>query len=141
MSGTHLNGPIVASTATPSGKGYYMIGSDGGIFAFGDARFHGSTGNLRLNQPIVGMSPTPDSKGYWLVASDGGVFAFNAPFRGSMGATHLNRPVDGLVAYGNGYLMAASDGGIFDFSNRQFAGSLAQNPPSAPIIGLAAFST
>jgi hypothetical protein len=141
MSGTHLNGSIIASTATPSGKGYYMIGQDGGIFAFGDARFHGSTGNLRLNKPIVGMSPTPAGDGYWLVGSDGGVFAFHAPFRGSMGAVKLNRPVDGLVAFGNGYLMAASDGGIFNFSNKAFSGSLASHPPSAPIIGLAAFGS
>ena len=125
MTGTHLNGPIVASVATPSGHGYYMVGSDGGIFCFGDAHFHGSTGNLRLNRPVVGISPTPNGNGYWLVASDGGVFAFNAPFRGSMGGAHLNKAVDGLVAFGNGYLMAASDGGVFDFSNKPFLGSLA----------------
>jgi hypothetical protein len=141
MSGTPLNGPIVASVATPTGRGYYMVGSDGGIFSFGDARFHGSTGGIHLNKPVVGISPTPDSRGYWLVASDGGVFAFAAPFRGSMGAATLNRPVDGLVAFGNGYLMAASDGGIFDFSNKPFEGSLAEHPPTAPIIGVAAFSS
>ena len=141
MSGTPLNGPIVASAATPSGHGYYMVGSDGGIFAFGDAQFHGSTGHMHLNGRIVGMSPTPDHKGYWLVGSDGGVFAFKAPFRGSMGDKHLNQPVDGLVAFGNGYLMGAADGGVFNFSDRAFVGSLADNPPSAPIIGLAAFAT
>lgn len=141
MTGVALNGPIVASVATPTGKGYYMVGADGGIFSFGDASFHGSTGNIRLNKPVVGISPTPDGKGYWLVASDGGVFAFDAPFRGSMGAASLNRPVDGLVAFGNGYLMSASDGGIFDFSNKSFFGSLAGQPLAAPIIGLAAFSS
>jgi streptogramin lyase len=140
MSGTPLNGPIIASVATPTGHGYYMVGSDGGVFSFGDARFHGSTGNLRLNKPVVGISPTPDNRGYWLVASDGGVFAFDASFRGSMGGTGLNKPVNGLVAFGNGYLMVASDGGVFDFSNRSFLGSLASNPPSAPIIGIAAFT-
>jgi hypothetical protein len=141
MSGAALNGPVIASVATSTGHGYYMVGSDGGVFSFGDARFHGSTGNIRLNQPVVGISPTPDNHGYWLVASDGGVFAFDAPFRGSMGGTHLNRPVNGLVAYGNGYLMVASDGGIFDFSDKPFLGSLAGSPPSAPIIGIAAFAT
>ena len=141
MSGTKLNGSIVASSATPSGNGYYMIGSDGGIFAFGDAAFHGSTGNLRLNKAIVGMAPTPSGKGYWLVGSDGGVFAFGAPFRGSMGGKRLNRPVEGLVSYGDGYLMAASDGGVFVFSNRPFIASLAEKAPSAPIIGMAAFGS
>ena len=80
-----LNGPVIASAATADGRGYYMVGSDGGIFTFGDATFHGSTGNLHLNTPVVGIAPTPDGTGYWLVATDGGVFAFNAPFRGSMG--------------------------------------------------------
>jgi hypothetical protein len=141
MSGTPLNGPIIASVATATGHGYYMVGSDGGVFSFGDARFHGSTGNLRLNQPVVGISPTPDNRGYWLVASDGGVFAFDAPFRGSMGGRYLNKSVNGLVAYGNGYLMVASDGGIFDFSDVAFAGSLADTPPAAPIVGVAAFTS
>jgi hypothetical protein len=139
MSGQPLTRPIVASVATPSGHGYYMVGSDGGIFSFGDARFHGSTGAMHLNRPIVGISPTPSGHGYWLVGTDGGVFAFNAPFRGSMGGTKLNRPVDGLVAYGNGYLMAASDGGVFNFSNRAFYGSLGSHPPSVPIVSIAAY--
>ncbi len=139
MSGVHLNGPIVASVATPDGHGYFMVGSDGGVFSFGDARFHGSTGSLVLNRPVVGISPTPDGKGYWLVASDGGVFAFSAPFRGSMGATPLSKPVNGLVAFGHGYLMVASDGGVFDFSDEPFFGSLGGHPPAAPIVGVAAF--
>jgi hypothetical protein len=141
MSAAHLNRPIIASVATPTGHGYYLVGSDGGVFAFGDAHFRGSTGALRLNKPVVGISPTPDNRGYWLVASDGGVFAFAAPFRGSLGSARLNRPVDGLVAYGNGYLMGASDGGVFNFSNKSFLGSLADNPPAAPILGICAFAT
>ena len=140
LSGTPLTGHVVASVATPGDHGYYMVGSDGGIFAFGDPRFHGSTGGMHLNRPVVGMSPTPDGRGYWLVASDGGVFAFSAPFRGSMGGVSLNQPVDGLVAFGDGYLMGAADGGVFNFSSRAFVGSLAEHPPSAPIIGIAAFS-
>src|SRR5665647_2844217 len=44
---------------TSSGNGYWLVASDGGIFAFGDAGFHGSTGSLSLNRPVVGMAPTP----------------------------------------------------------------------------------
>ena len=32
---------------TPSGNGYWLVASDGGIFAFGDAGFFGSTGAIR----------------------------------------------------------------------------------------------
>ena len=71
-----LNKPIVGMAATPDGKGYWLVASDGGIFGFGDARFYGSTGSMPLNKPIVGMAATPDGGGYWLVASDGGIFGY-----------------------------------------------------------------
>ncbi|MFT5531552.1 MAG: hypothetical protein ACI91O_001579, partial [Candidatus Poriferisodalaceae bacterium] len=79
-----LNQPITGMAATPTGNGYWLVASDGGIFTFGDAGYHGSTGNIRLNQPITGMAATPTGNGYWLVASDGGIFTFgDAPFMGS----------------------------------------------------------
>ena len=74
-------------------QGVLAGGVRGGSFTFGDARFFGSTGNVRLNQPVVGMAPTPDGGGYWLVASDGGIFAFgDARFFGSTGNVRLNQP-------------------------------------------------
>jgi hypothetical protein len=83
----------------PSGNGYWLVASDGGIFSFGDATFHGSTGSIALNQPIVGMAPTPVGNGYWLVASDGGIFSFgDATFHGSTGAIVLNQPIVGMAA-------------------------------------------
>jgi len=41
-----------------TGRGYWLVASDGGIFSFGDAGFHGSTGGTHLNRPIVGMAST-----------------------------------------------------------------------------------
>ena len=71
--------------ATPSGNGYWMVASDGGIFSFGDAGFHGSTGNIKLNKPIVSIIKTSTGNGYWMVASDGGIFSFgDAGFHGSV---------------------------------------------------------
>ena len=88
--------PIVGMAATPTGRGYWLVASDGGIFAFGDAPFHGSTGAIASASPIVGMAATPRGRGYWLVASDGGIFAFgDAPFHGSTGAIRLDEPVVG----------------------------------------------
>ncbi len=82
----------------PTVNGYWLVASDGGIFAFGDAGFYGSTGSLHLNQPVVGMAATPDGRGYWLVASDGGIFATgDATFFGSTGSLTLNRPVVGMA--------------------------------------------
>ena len=121
-----LNQPIVGLAGTSSGNGYWLVASDGGIFAFGDARFFGSTGAMKLNQPIVGMSATKSGQGYWLVASDGGVFSYgDARFFGSTGAMKLNQPVVGIsvTGTGNGYWMVASDGGIFAYGDAPFLGS------------------
>ena len=63
--------------ATPDGGGYWLVASDGGIFAFGDARFYGSTGGISLARGIVGMATDRTAPGYWVVASDGGIFVFN----------------------------------------------------------------
>jgi hypothetical protein len=115
-----------------------MVASDGGIFTFGDAVFLGSMGGQKLNAPVQSLVPDADGKGYWLVASDGGIFAFDAPFRGSLGAITLNKPVVGMVRYGDGYLMVGADGGIFNFSSLPFSGSLGDRPPAAPVVAVAA---
>ncbi len=93
----HLNKPIVGMAPTGNGKGYWNVASDGGLFAFGNAVFHGSMGGKPLNDPIVGMLGVPATGGYWEVASDGGLFAFTAPFFGSMGGRPLNRPIVGMA--------------------------------------------
>jgi N-acetylmuramoyl-L-alanine amidase len=127
--------------ATATGRGYWLVASDGGIFTFGDAGYHGSTGSMRLNRPIVGMAGTSTAAGYWLVASDGGIFTFgDARFYGSTGAMRLNRPIVGMAATpsNGGYWLVASDGGIFTFGSAVYYGSGATQPLSPPVIGMVA---
>jgi hypothetical protein len=136
----HLNEPVVAMAMAPSTGGYWLVASDGGIFAYGDAGYYGSMGGSHLNEPIVGMAATADGGGYWLVASDGGIFAFgDAGYYGSMGGSHLNKPIVGMAATadGGGYWLVASDGGIFAFGDAQFDGSMGGQPLKRPIVGIA----
>jgi hypothetical protein len=42
--------------SSPTGQGYWLVASDGGIFAFGDAAFYGSTGGRHLQQRTVAIS-------------------------------------------------------------------------------------
>ena len=61
---------------TSTGKGYWLVGGDGGVFTFGDAGYFGSVPAVttkKLAAPVVGMASTTDSKGYWLVGADGGI--------------------------------------------------------------------
>jgi IPT/TIG domain len=146
---TGANGTVPVTVTTPGGvttspvsftyigPGYWQAATDGGVFAFGSARFLGSVpGVLKsgqsLNAPIVAMASTPDKGGYWLFAADGGVFAFgDADFYGSVPGVLkpgqvLNKPIVAAEATpdGRGYREFAADGGVFDFGDAQFAGSL-----------------
>ncbi len=130
--------PARAAGPTPA---YWLVGSDGGVFSFGGARFDGSAGNLVLNRPIVGMAATPDGGGYWLVASDGGVFTYgDAQFHGSTGNLRLNQPVVGMAATpdGGGYWLVAADGGVFTFGDARFWGSTGNLRLNRPVVGMAA---
>ncbi len=117
--------------------GYWLVGSDGGIFSFGTAGFHGSMGATPLQRPVVAITPTLTGNGYWLVASDGGIFSFgDSTYYGSLPALgfhpfgsgvpqSLNAPIVGMVPTftGRGYFMVASDGGVFAFGDAKFKGS------------------
>ena len=129
--------PPTTSPSTSTSHGYWLVGSDGGIFSFGSAQFYGSMGGIALQRPVVGIVPTRDRGGYWLDASDGGVFSFgDTQFYGSIpglglnpagsGKPHsLNAPIVGMVPSHDqgGYFMVASDGGVFAFGDAHFAGS------------------
>ena len=137
--GLTLNGPLVDIVGTTTGKGYWLLGSDGGAFTYGDAPFLGSTGDIRLNRPVLSLAPTSSGQGYWFVASDGGIFAFgDAGFFGSAGDIVLNRPIVGMAPTpsGAGYFLIASDGGVFAFGDAGFAGSLGNQVLDDPIVAL-----
>jgi hypothetical protein len=93
------------------------------------------------SRAVVADRYTADDRGYWLTASDGGIFTFgDAPFYGSTGGSHLNRPIVGMAATpdGRGYWLVASDGGIFTFGDAQFYGSTGGIALNRPIVGMAA---
>ena len=57
--GQALDSPIEGIAGTPDGAGYRMVGSDGGIFAFGDAELQGSMGVTLLTSRVVGIASPP----------------------------------------------------------------------------------
>ncbi|HEX4491416.1 MAG TPA: hypothetical protein VH914_09455 [Acidimicrobiia bacterium] len=108
-----LNRPIVAAAApcpwaidgcqSPGGAGYWLIASDGGVFAFGGAPFRGSLGGRALTAPIVGASTYGSfSEGYVLTSSTGDAFDFSSnPFFGWSDTNALTSPpIAGITATG-----------------------------------------
>ena len=130
-------GSVQSFPVAAAPRGYWLVGSDGGIFSFGSAVFHGSMGGIPLQRPVVGITPTGTRNGYWLVASDGGIFSFgDSAFYGSIPGVglhpagsglpdSLDAPIVGMVpsSTGHGYFMVASDGGVFAFGDAHFEGS------------------
>jgi hypothetical protein len=126
---------------TSSGKGYWQVASDGGVFSYGDAGFHGSLPGIGIHQTnIMGMARTPDDGGYWLVGTDGGVFSFgDAGFYGSLPG--INVHVDNIVGMaatktGHGYWLVGSDGGVFAFGDAGFYGSMGDKPLNKPVTSI-----
>jgi hypothetical protein len=77
----------VSPTSGTTGTGYWLFGTDGNVYPFGQVASHGSLVAMGIHPaaPIVGMVPTPNGEGYWLLGADGGVFAFgSAKFYGSL---------------------------------------------------------
>jgi hypothetical protein len=101
--------------ATPDGHGYWMVASDGGIFSFGDARFFGSTGNIRLSKPITGMAVSPKGSGYRLLGADGGIFTFGrAQFEGAQVPGTAVSLIDNAS---DGYWIVSSTGQVTAFGS------------------------
>jgi hypothetical protein len=49
--------PVVDMSSTPSGQGYWLVASDGGVFTFGDATYQGSLGAIAQTGSVVGIAP------------------------------------------------------------------------------------
>jgi ribosomal protein L24E len=96
MGGKRLNAPVQSLVPDGDGTGYWLVASDGGIFAF-DAPFKGSMGGIPLAKPVTGMVRYGD--GYLMVGEDGGVFDFSTlPFAGSLGGRPPARPIVSVAA-------------------------------------------
>ncbi len=130
---------VVDMASTADGGGYWLVGADGGVFAFGDAGCDGSMAGHSLSAPIIAMADDPATRGYWLLGGDGGVFSFDAPFHGSTGNIRLVAPAVGMTATldGKGYYFAAADGGVFTYGDARFDGSMGGHPLNKPVVGMA----
>ena len=123
-----------------TGRGYWLVAGDGGVFTFGDGQFHGSAGAIHLNAPVVSMAVRPNGAGYWLYAKDGGVFSFDVPFFGS--EPRLPECGDQAVALrvtntGSGYWLASKTGKVFAFGDAPMFGDQPVLASGVTIIDLA----
>ena len=98
-------------------NGYFMVASDGGVFAFGDAHFAGSCPGIGgCPGSAVAVMPDASGNGYWLVTSTGNIYTFgDAPYFGAPGHGTVTSAVatpDGL-----GYWILLADGQVFPYGD------------------------
>jgi sugar lactone lactonase YvrE len=120
-------------TPVPGKSGYWMLGNDGKMFAFGDAKgasFGDASTLLPAGAKAVHIEPTPSTKGYWINDDRGDVYAFgDAASKGGVDASALQvgEKVTSLSATptGAGYWIFTSKGRVFTFGDAGKFGDLA----------------
>jgi hypothetical protein len=132
--GDALSDPVVGGPA----HGYWMVGVDGKVYAFGDAKKWGELVGPRPS-PVVDIEPTPNGNGYWIVDERGSVTAFgNAPYLGNANQSSLasGEKVTSLSATpdGNGYWIFTTKGRVFTFGTAQHFGDLSSIILNRPVV-------
>jgi len=133
--GQPANGP----SGAPGRSGYWMLGSEGKVFAFGDAKSLGDAGSaLPAGTKAMHIEPTPDANGYWIVNEDGAVYSFgDAPALGNVNAADLgpHEKVTSLSATpsGKGYWIFTTKGKVFPFGDAQAFGDLSKMNLNGPV--------
>jgi hypothetical protein len=115
--------------------GYWLAATDGGVFSFGSAEFHG----VPHQGGIVAVA-SPGGGGYWLVSSQGAVFGFGDAAYHGRPTGKLAGPIVGIAptSDGNGYWLVGADGGVFSFGDAAYHGSMGGRHLSSPVVGIIA---
>jgi subtilisin family serine protease len=146
-----LSVPVGISAGTPSGggtvvrevsagvasAGYWMLGADGAVYGFGNAR---SWGNAPVGPAAAAdLQPTRSGRGYWVVDDTGRVFAFgDAAWRGNVDRAVLGagERITSLAATpsGAGYWIFTSRGRVLTFGDAPFLGDVSTRALSGAVL-------
>jgi hypothetical protein len=126
-----------SSTGTPPAgrSGYWMVGTDGTVYPFGDAKPYGNAATTSA----VDLEPTPSGNGYWIVDDLGRVFAFgDAVARGNVDRSKLaaGEKVTSLSATGDGggYWIFTNRGRVVTFGNAVHLGDVSRLTLAGPVL-------
>jgi hypothetical protein len=139
-------GPTTTPTTAPNGtpaqgnrSGYWMLGSDGKVYAFGTAQHIGDAGLLPGAQ-AVHLEPTPSGNGYWIVDDTGGVSSYgDAVYHGGPDSMSLRagEKVTSLssTSTGQGYWMFTNMGRVLPYGDAVSYGDMSKTKLNAPVLG------
>ncbi|MGH8999574.1 MAG: hypothetical protein ACRDY7_09300, partial [Acidimicrobiia bacterium] len=138
---TNTTRPGNTQTVTPLQRpGYWMLGSDGAVYPFGQAKDHGGpSAALGAGTPAVDLEATPAGDGYWVVDAVGRVFDHGAARHfGELAPGQLRRgeQVTSLSATpsGKGYWIFTSAGRVLGLGDAAFFGDMGDTRLNAPVL-------
>ena len=127
--------PVYRGPRPPEeGQGYWMLGRDGAVYAFGDADVYDAP---ELPPDAVDIEPTVSGRGYWLVNEAGDVrFHGDAFHRGEAGPLHPTESVTAISRSGNraGYWMFTNLGRVLAFGDAAFLGDMSSMKLNGPVL-------
>jgi ribosomal protein L24E len=123
-------------TVKAPGSGYWMLGSTGDVYAFGDAPYAG--GAPLPSGAATAIAATPSGNGYRVVDSRGDVYAFgdagyvggSPPLRAGEQVTSLSSTPDG-----GGYWLFTNAGHAFAYGTARLFGDMAAVRLNGPVLG------
>jgi hypothetical protein len=124
-------------------NGYWLVERNGGVFAFGTARYLGSLPGKHIHvDDIAGIAITPDGGGYWIVSSNGTVYPFgDAVSHGDARALGIHNAVAISSIGAGGYWLLTSSGAVYPYGNAAAVGDCrkASSPchGTTDIVGMA----
>ncbi|MEW6472632.1 MAG: hypothetical protein AB1679_10200 [Actinomycetota bacterium] len=131
--------PAAATNTGPRQSGYWMLGSDGRVFPFGDAKSMGDpSAALPPGTKAMHIEPTPTAKGYWIINDDGLIYAYgDAPALGNVNKADL-RPNEKVMSLnttptGKGYWVFTNRGRVITFGDAKGFGDLLNVNLNGPV--------
>ena len=138
-------------TSPPPGSGYWMLGFDGTVYGFGQAR---TCGNLGITTPALELhwgadiAATPNGLGYWVLDAAGSVSFFDCgmppgdagtyergnEFRDQLRAGERAISVSSLPD-GTGYWVFTNQGRALPFGRAQWFGDMGAVVLNGPVLG------
>jgi len=127
-----------AQVPVPNRSGYWMVGNDGRVYNFGDAKSYGDA-TLTAGAQAVDLEPTPTGNGYWIVDDFGHVFAKgDAVGMGDVDRSLL-APGEAVTSLsstksGKGYWVFTTAGRVIGFGDAAFFGDMSKVKLNGPVL-------
>jgi len=143
--GSGGEGPGSAPPGGGSGhSGYWLLGSDGTVYPFGDAVSHGDPSAALAAAgagpaQAIDLEPTPSGQGYWVLDSRGRIRAFgDAAHLGDAVSTELapgETPASlSATPTGAGYWVFTNRGRAIPFGDAAFLGDMTGTALNGPVL-------